>query len=399
MSERVLIGSVNTEQDQLQAQTSLAELRLLVQTAGGEVIREVVQNLPQLNAKTLFGSGKVQEIKHEVDINEIDTVVVNQSLTPRQRIILEEALEVKVIDRTQLILDIFALHAQSKIGKLQVELAQIEYMLPQLSSLTSDLSRLGGGIGTRGPGETKLEHDRRVLNKQKSHLKKELAKMTKHRALLAQDKKRNQLLKVGLVGYTNAGKTTLLNQVTAAEAMAADKLFATLDPLTRQFNFATGLQATLTDTVGFIQDLPTTLIEAFKSTLEESQQMDFLLHVVDANNPNREQQEQTVLKILHDLKIEHTPILTVYTKTDLAPDFQPTLFPYVAINNKQKNVKEHLQQAIIKVLADTWTPFTAEITIAESYQLAKLKQHALVTKEEFDESTNTYHVQGYRLEK
>lgn len=394
--EQVIIGGIQINQPDDVFEMSIAELKQLVQTAGGQVVAQVTQKREIIDQKTLFGKGKVSEIKKLLEDFKVTTFVINDSITPRQRVLLEEILEVKVIDRTQLILDIFALHATSKAGKLQVGLAQIEYLLPQLSSLTRDLSRLGGGIGTRGPGETKLEQDRRVLAKQKSKIQMDLAKLEKHRELIRKKRQSTKVLQIGLIGYTNAGKSTLLNQVTSAKTLAEDKLFATLDPLTKQFNFEEGLQATLTDTVGFIQDLPTTLIEAFKSTLEESKEMDILLHIVDMTSPMRVRQEETVLNLLKELKMDKIPRLTIYTKQDLSSDFIPTLYPNICVSKDDINLKQKVHDAIKSLLVNVWSPYKKEIPIEESYLIAQIKQKTLVVDEEYDEDKNKFLLKGYK---
>lgn len=394
--EKVLVGGVllNNDNEELFF-NSLNELKQLVSTAFGKVITQVYQKRDAIDSKTIFGKGKILEIQEIIKDNDIETFVVNQEISPRQRANLEEILLIKVIDRTQLILDIFALHAKSKTGKLQVELAQIKYLLPQLSSMGHDLSKLGGGIGTRGPGETKLEQNRRVLSKNLTKIKHELDKIEQQRDLVRKNRQKNDVFQIGLVGYTNAGKSTLLNILTSANTLEENKLFATLDPLTRKYQFQCGLKATITDTVGFIQDLPTLLVESFKSTLEESQEMDVLLHVVDSSNPMRKQQEETVLQILEELELEDKPILTIYTKKDLCDDFVPTLYPNVIISKTEHKVCEKIEFAILELLKHYWQEFTKEVSLQDSYQINQIKETNFIVSDEFDEESLKYYLSGY----
>ena len=295
---------------------SLAELVSLAKTAEVDVVGRMKQRLER-PSRTYLGSGKLKDLislKGETGYN---MVVLDDELSPRQQRNLEDALDVKVIDRTALILDIFSKRAQTHEGKLQVELAQNQYLLPRLAGQWSHLERLGGGVGTRGPGEMQLESDRRIVEKRVQRLKKELAEVRKHRTLYRTNRKRSGIPVVALVGYTNAGKSTLLNTLSGAEVLVEDKLFATLDPTTRRLTLPNRETVLLTDTVGFIHKLPPTVVAAFRATLEELEEAALLLHVVDITHKNAAEQCQTVEDILDDLGLEEKPRLTLLNKVDL----------------------------------------------------------------------------------
>lgn len=394
--EQVMICGVQTIEKDEVFQASMEELKRLVETARGEVVETIIQKRPTIDTKTVVGKGKLQEMKGIVASQSIETVIFNQSLTPRQSQNLEDYLEVKVIDRTQLILDIFAMRARSKAGKLQVELAQIDYLLPRLSGSSSHLSRQGGGIGTRGPGETKLEADRRHLQKKRTKIKEELKAVKNQRALNRKQRLKKGQLQLGLIGYTNAGKSTLINTMTHANTYEKDELFATLDPLTKRYTLQSGMQVNITDTVGFIQDLPTTLIEAFQSTLEESRHMDILLHVIDASSPFRSYQEQTVQSLIKELSLEKIPTLVVYNKIDLATDFTPTLFPFVTISAKNTQCLEVLEEGINKMLEEMWEPYQLTLPIQQGYQIEKLKQTTYLKSSIFNEEDEQYEITGFK---
>lgn len=286
------------------------------------MLAKVIQFRDQIDPSWLIGRGKAEEIVQLAEEKAADLVIFDQELSPAQVRNLERLFPCKVIDRTQLILDIFAQRARTREGRLQVELAQLEYMLPRLAGRGKELSRLGGGIGTRGPGEKKLETDRRHIQRQIRVLKRELEEVKKHRQLHHQRRKKMDLIQVALVGYTNAGKSTLLNRLTGSEVYAENQLFATLDPTTRLLQLPSGKKVLLTDTVGFIRNLPHQLVAAFRSTLEQVTVADLLLHVVDASHPEAGEQMEAVEKVLKELGAAHLPILTVYNKadrTDLTP--------------------------------------------------------------------------------
>ncbi|MCB5953248.1 GTPase HflX [Enterococcus sp. BWT-B8] len=395
--ERVILVGVETEANTRQFDYSMQELKKLTETAQGEVVFCLTQKRPRVDRQTVIGKGKLEELINFSDAHEADLVIFNHELTPRQNQQLAEALGIRVIDRVQLILDIFALRARSKEGKLQVELAQLNYLLPRLVGQGLHLSRLGGGIGTRGPGETKLESDRRHIRNKITIIKRELKEVAAHRERSRQKRQNADVFQIGLVGYTNAGKSTIINMLTAAKTYSEDQLFATLDPLTKKWQMPNGMEVTITDTVGFIQDLPTQLIEAFQSTLEESREMDLLLHVVDASAPNRLQHEQTVTGLLDDLDFENIPVLTVYNKADLImeDDFTPTLFPSVLISAKNSQDKETLIGRIREKMMELLVPYELEIAVDQGQLLSELKRHTILLSEEFAEEENSYRVRGF----
>ena len=297
---------------------SLRELAQLASTAGAEVVGQAVQQL-ESQRTTYMGKGKLEELLELRATVPFDTLIADDELSPTQQRTLERTFReaVKVIDRTALILDVFARHARSREGQLQVQLAQTEYLLPRLAGQWSHLERLGGGIGTRGPGETQIETDRRIIGRRIQSLKTELKRVSQHRAQYRQRRGRSDIAVVSLVGYTNAGKSSLLNALTDAKVMVRDQLFSTLDPVTRRLRLNNGERVLLTDTVGFIQKLPTTLIAAFHATLEELGEADLLLHVVDISHPNAPEHVDVVEGILADLGIKETPRILVFNKADL----------------------------------------------------------------------------------
>ncbi|MDO8671190.1 MAG: GTPase HflX, partial [Dehalococcoidia bacterium] len=297
-------------------QDSLDELAQLVDTAGAEVVGRIVQRLPNPHPAHYVGSGKLTEAVEEKETLGYTLVVCDDELSPAQQRGLEKALDVKVLDRTALILDIFARRARTHEGRLQVELAQHEYLLPRLAGQWSHLERLGGGIGTRGPGESQLETDRRQIRTHISRLKAEIEEVRKHRALYRHQRRRTGVPVVSLVGYTNAGKSTLLNALTDAGVLSEDKLFATLDPTTRKVILPNKQEILLTDTVGFIQKLPTALVAAFRATLEELAEGEVLVHVVDITHRNAAEQAQVVLNLLKELNLSEKPVVTVFNKVD-----------------------------------------------------------------------------------
>ena len=320
--ERVILVGVS-EQDGDDAEDSLAELAELVKTAGASVAGTLIQKRELIHPGTYVGTGKVAEIAELLEHTGATGIVCDDELSPAQLKNLETMLNTKVMDRTLIILDIFAARATTSEGKIQVELAQLKYRLSRLTGLGRSKSRLGGGIGTRGPGEKKLEIDRRLINDRIAQLNRELKEVVKHREIARAKRERNAVPVVAIVGYTNAGKSTLLNHLTDAEVLEEDKLFATLDPTTRMLELEGHQQVLLTDTVGFIRKLPHHLIEAFKSTLEEAKYADYIIHVVDASNPQRDKQMYIVYETLDHLGVKNKKILTLFNKIDIRTDDDP----------------------------------------------------------------------------
>ena len=320
--ERVILVGVS-EQDGDDAEDSLAELAELVKTAGASVAGTLIQKRELIHPGTYVGTGKVAEIAELLEHTGATGIVCDDELSPAQLKNLETRLNTKVMDRTLIILDIFAARATTSEGKIQVELAQLKYRLSRLTGLGRSMSRLGGGIGTRGPGEKKLEIDRRLINDRIAQLNRELKEVVKHREIARAKRERNAVPVVAIVGYTNAGKSTLLNHLTDAEVLEEDKLFATLDPTTRMLELEGHQQVLLTDTVGFIRKLPHHLIEAFKSTLEEAKYADYIIHVVDASNPQRDKQMYIVYETLDHLGVKNKKILTLFNKIDIRTDDDP----------------------------------------------------------------------------
>ncbi len=321
----LLVGFKQPHQARWEVEDSLEELVQLTVSAGAEPAFRVVQERSLPNPRTLIGPGKAQEVR-EACQEGVDLVIFDNDLTGSQQRNLEVAFGRKVIDRTGLILDIFAQRARSKEGKLQVELAQLKYLLPRLTGHGTDLSRLGGGIGTRGPGETQLEVDRRRIRRRIVKIEQELEKVRRHRALLRRHRQKQALSTAALVGYTNAGKSSLLNALTHAELPVADKLFATLDPTLRKVILPGGRAVLLSDTVGFIRKLPHQLVAAFKASLEEVQVSDLLVHVIDISHPRWQSQEQGVIAVLEELGVAAKPLINVYNKVDKLPHLEAVAF-------------------------------------------------------------------------
>lgn len=312
--EKFILVGVETGKDRMEE--SLTELEELLETAGGETVGRVIQNLESINKATYVGKGKVDEIRELAEELGADGIVCDDELSPAQLSNLKDELDIKVLDRTLVILDIFAAHAQTSEGKLQVELAQLKYRSSRLTGLGKNLSRLGGGIGTRGPGESKLESDRRAIRERVSQLRSEIEKVESSRETLRKHRMSDGIPVIAIVGYTNAGKSTFLNKITDAGILAEDKLFATLDPTTRSLKIPDGEEVLFTDTVGFISKLPHNLVDAFKSTLEEAKYADLILHVADASNPEVDEQMKVVYRTLEELKVTGKPVVTFLNKQD-----------------------------------------------------------------------------------
>lgn len=393
--EKGIIVAVQTTELDENFNYSVEELRQLVANTGVEVAGEVTQKRDTVDNRTLVGKGKLQELKSLVEELDASVVIFNQELSPSQVRNIQEEIDVKVIDRIQVILDIFSLRATSKEGSLQVQLAQLNYLLPRLVGHGINMSRLGGGIGTRGPGETKLETDRRHISRQVTEIKKELKKVEGHRNRRRERRQRSNLFRIGLIGYTNAGKSTVLNALTDSETYEKDELFATLDPITRQLELDSGLQVTLTDTVGFIQDLPTQLIEAFQSTLEETRDVDLLLHVVDASSTNIENHESTVLELIKNLDMENIPMLNVYNKKDLVSgEFYPTLFPNIVISAIDHDDQQLLIEKIEETVRSLLEQYNVAIPADRGDVLAQLKTETIITEQSYDDESQKYLVTG-----
>ena len=314
IKEKFILVGVETGKDRMEE--SLTELEELLETAGGETVGRVIQNLETINKATYVGKGKVDEIRELAEELGADGIVCDDELSPAQLSNLKDELDIKVLDRTLVILDIFAAHAQTSEGKLQVELAQLKYRSSRLTGLGKNLSRLGGGIGTRGPGESKLESDRRAIRERVSQLRSEIEKVESSRETLRKHRMSDGIPVIAIVGYTNAGKSTFLNKITDAGILAEDKLFATLDPTTRNLKIPDGEEVLFTDTVGFISKLPHNLVDAFKSTLEEAKYADLILHVADASNPEVDEQMKVVYRTLEELKVTGKPVITFLNKQD-----------------------------------------------------------------------------------
>jgi GTP-binding protein HflX len=347
----ILVSLTGGRENEVRDEMSLAELERLAYTAGVEVLGTIRQNKDKPDTKWFIGKGKVDEVREEITQHGANTVIFDQELSGVQVRNLEQALDAKIIDRTQLILDIFAQRARSREGILQVELAQLSYLLPRLAGQGKNLSRLGGGIGTRGPGETKLETDRRHIRGRITELKEQLAEVNRHRKLHRERRKKVGVFQVALVGYTNAGKSTMLRELTRSEEVfVEDKLFATLDPLSRALKLPGGKEIVVVDTVGFIQQLPHTLVAAFRSTLDEVNEADLLLHVVDSSSPLREEQMKVVDKVLAELGAEAKERITIFNKMDECPPEEAELltdrYEYIKLSAFERKDLELLMKRI-----------------------------------------------------
>jgi len=398
--EKVILVGCQTSEDDLHFEYSLDELASLTKTAKGNPVATLTQKRERVSSATYIGKGKVEELKALQEELDADLIIFNDELSPSQSRNLAAELDAKIIDRTQLILDIFAQRARSKEGKLQVELAQLQYLLPRLGGQGIQLSRLGGGIGTRGPGETKLETDRRHIRNRIHEIKNQLSVIVQHRDRYRERRKKNKAFQIALVGYTNAGKSTLFNRLTEADSFEENQLFATLDPMTRKIILPSGFLALLTDTVGFIQDLPTTLIAAFRSTLEEVKEADLLLHLVDSSNPDYFQHEQTVNKLLEELEIEKIPQITVYNKRDEKhPDFVPTAkTKSMQISALNENDRSQLKQFIEGVVLEMMSYYNVRVPSTEGKLISQLKNETILRELSFEEENQVYNCKGYYLE-
>ena len=387
--ERLLLAAVDTGRGE-NVEESLEELGELVKTAGGIPALTLVQNREAIHPGTYFGSGKLEEVKALLEMEHLDGIVVDDELSPAQYNNLTEALGCKVVDRTMLILDIFAKRARSSEGKAQVELAQLRYRSARLTGLGRSLSRLGGGIGTRGPGEKKLEMDRRLIGKRISRLREELSEVERHRDLTRSHRKGMGMPVAALVGYTNAGKSTLLNYLTNAGVLAEDALFATLDPTTRALHLPNGREILLTDTVGFIRKLPHQLIEAFRSTLEEAAYADLILHVVDAANPQMDRQMEVVAQTLQELGAGDKPMFTIFNKMDLPASGEnhltdPRAKQVFRISAKTGEGIPELLAGIEEHLMEGQVLFEEVLPYAKAGLLARIRDEGTLLSEEYRE--------------
>jgi len=385
--DKVIVVGVGLKTEPIsEIKENLCELEELVTAAGGDVIGSTVQVLPSWNPSTLIGSGKVTEVKEMVQESGAQIVVIDHQLSGIQSRNLQTEIGVRIIDRTQLILDIFAQRARTYEGKLQVELAQLLDQMPRMIGAWNDsLSRLGGGIGTRGPGESALENDRRRAKEKIALIKKKLDEVSQHRAQHRQSRRRNEVPSFALIGYTNSGKSSLLNRLTGSQVMAKNMLFATLDPTTRKVFLDEGPPAVVTDTVGFIRKLPTQLIEAFKATLEESAEADILLHVIDLSSPNMERQIEVVDGLIKEFGWDKQKVIHIFNKCDVAsPDrqFRVKQFPRLFVSALTGQGFEQLK----KMMADSINEMQTEVELyfshTQEFKIYDLSREAKITRKE-----------------
>ncbi len=397
MTENILIIAVQKQtDDDTHFYYSMEEIKSLTKTARGEVIEVITQKRNQPHPATYLGKGKLEEITALVESEEIDLIIANDELSASQMRNLQNQTGISVIDRSQLILDIFASRATSNEGKLQVELAQYQYLLPRLHGQGLALSRLAGGIGTRGPGETKLESDRRHINRRIDEVKRRLKTVVNQREQYRKRRRLNYSFNIAIVGYTNAGKSTLFNRLTDSDSFEEDQLFATLDPMSRKLKLPSGVMPIITDTVGFMQDLPTELIAAFRSTLEEVAEADLIYHVVDASHPDHDQQQETVLGLLKELDADHIPMLTIYNKSDqLTEDFLPMLKPSIVVSALVEEHQQRILEETEKLIKKIWSRYKVTIPADQGKLLQQYKQHSIIIEEVFLEDEQAYQIEGY----
>lgn len=387
-TERVILVGVSLD-DSDHVEESLVELNELVKTAGAESVGRLIQNREQIHPGTYIGKGKILELKDLIWELEATGIVCDDELSPVQMKNLQDELDVKVMDRTLIILDIFAARASTSEGKIQVELAQLKYRQTRLTGFGTAMSRLGGGIGTRGPGEKKLEIDRRLIKNRIAQLNRELKEVKRHREVTRDHRSRSHAPVAAIVGYTNAGKSTLLNTLTGAEILAEDKLFATLDPTTRGCKLPSGQEILLTDTVGFIRKLPHHLIEAFRSTLEEAKYADMIFHVVDASNPQMDEQMYTVYETLHNLGVTDKPIITIFNKQDrleqesIVRDFKADYM--VKISAKTGAGLNDLLEAAEALLREQKVEIEAVYDYKEAGKIQLIRKYGELREEEYRE--------------
>ena len=388
LEERVVLVGVQTG-DNDNVEESLDELEELASTAGAVTVGKIIQNREAVHPGTYIGKGKIEEVRAMVYAMDATGIICDDELSPAQLNNLERELDCKVMDRTVLILDIFAARAITSEGKIQVELAQLRYRAARLVGLRESLSRLGGGIGTRGPGEKKLETDRRLIRTRISALKQELTQVEKHRELIRSSRARGNMKTAAIVGYTNAGKSTLLNKLTGSDVLSEDKLFATLDPTTRLLNLKDGQQILLTDTVGFIHKLPHHLVEAFKSTLEEAKYADYIIHVVDSSNPQAEMQMHVVYETLRELGVMGKKIITLFNKQDAPGAFVLRDFKSdytLKISAKTGQGLDDLNNLLEKLLAEEQIYVERLFPYQEAGKIQLIREYGQLISEEYTEA-------------
>ena len=383
--EKVILLGVDVGDD---TKDSMKELAELVDTAGATVLDSIIQSRERIHPGTYLGKGKIEEVRERIERLDATGVVCDDELTPAQLRNLEDLLDTKVMDRTMVILDRFAKRATTSEGKIQVELAQLKFSAARLIGLRSSLSRLGGGIGTRGPGEKKLEMDRRLIHERISQLKSELKKVESHRELIRKSRDENLAFNVAIVGYTNAGKSTLLNKLTDANILAEDKLFATLDPTTRKLKLGSGQEILVTDTVGFIRKLPHHLIEAFKSTLEEAKYANLLVHMVDASNEEASSQMLVVYDTLRSLDVVDKDIITVFNKTDLIKEGEELPRDFHADKIRKMSAKtgegiEDLKKTIENILQNQRVYLEHIFSYKDAGKIALIRKFGEIKSEEY----------------
>lgn len=386
--EKVILVGVQLDNGENE-ESLLDELEELVKTAGGIVVGKIIQSREQFHPATYIGKGKLDEIRVLIDELDATGIVCDDELSPAQLKNLEDELNTKVMDRTMVILDIFAARANTSEGKIQVEMAQLKYRMTRLSGFGKALSRLGGGIGTRGPGEKKIETDRRIIRERISRLSVQLKEIEQHRQIIRKKRKNISTPIAAIVGYTNAGKSTLLNKLTDAGVLSEDKLFATLDPTTRALIIPDGEKVLLTDTVGFIRKLPHHLIEAFKSTLQEAKFADIIIHVVDSSNPDMDKHIKTVYEILESLEVGDKPIITLYNKSDLVQSnicgIDPKAKQTIKISAKTGEGLEAFLKELQNIIRDGCQKIEQLFAYADAGKIQLIREYGKVLKEEYRE--------------
>ncbi|HIW11924.1 MAG TPA: GTPase HflX [Candidatus Salinicoccus stercoripullorum] len=391
-----IIIAVNTP-ERKNIESEVNELVNLAESIGVDITGVHVQNRATMDPRSYAGSGFLNEIDLQYEKGSLDYVIVNDEITASQNRAVEEVMDTRIIDRTQVILDIFSLRAHSKAGQLQVELAQLQYLVPRLRGQGINLSRLGAGIGTRGPGETKLETDRRHINQRIKEIRKQLKVIESHRERYREKRNRNQVVKISLIGYTNAGKSSLFNTMAQSDTLEEDALFATLDPKTRRLILPSGFECVISDTVGFIQNLPTTLVESFKSTLEEAADSDFLIHVIDNTAEDLGTHYDTVKSLVRQLDMESIPSVVFFNKTDIDDGRHYT--PSETHEYVHKDMAPgHINTLLEEFMKKHMEPYQVELPLAETQKLYDLKRHTIVEKEALHEEVEEYHIEGYEPE-